>query len=145
VTIIVDTAPIVAMGDRRDPNRGHVRQFLLNSTEDLVVPAPVSAEIDYLLGTRGGSDARERFLMDLAAGTYTVACLEPREYAQLVDLNRQYAALDLGLSDLSVVALAARFNTLRILTFDYRHFRAVRPLQGGSFVLLPADENPDSA
>jgi hypothetical protein len=145
VTIIVDTAPIVAMGDRRDSARERVRQLLLRSAEDLVVPAPVSAEIDYLLGVRGGAGARERFLVDLASGAYTVVCLEPREYGQLVDLNRQYSALDLGLADLSVVMLAARFHTLRILTFDYRHFRAVRPLQGGSFVLLPADETQGEA
>jgi len=55
------------------------------------------------------------------------------------------ADLRLGLADLSVVVLAARLDTLRILTFDYRHFRAVRPLQGGSFVLLPMDENAEDA
>ncbi len=142
MTVIVDAAPIVAMGDRRDRERARVRQFLLSTPDDLVVPAPVSAEIDYLLGTRGGPDARERFLMDLASGAYSVVCLEPAEYRELVGLNRQYAALNLGLADLSVVVLAARYDTLRILTFDYRHFRAVRPLQGGSFVLLPGDENP---
>jgi len=26
------------------------------------------------------------------------------------------------------------------MTFDHRHFRAVRPLQGGAFTLLPDDE-----
>jgi uncharacterized protein len=37
------------------------------------------------------------------------------------------------------VILAGRFETRRILTFDERHFRALRPLDGGSFTLLPAD------
>lgn len=46
----------------------------------------------------------------------------------------------MGLADLSVLAVARRFNTLRILTFDERRFRTLRPLDGGSFVLLPAVE-----
>lgn len=50
------------------------------------------------------------------------------------------ADLDAGLAGLSVVALAHRFDTPRILTFHERHFRVLRPLSGGSFVLLPGDE-----
>lgn len=49
------------------------------------------------------------------------------------------AQIDLGLADLSLVLLAHKLDTRRILTFDERHFRAVRPLQGGAFTLLPAD------
>lgn len=41
------------------------------------------------------------------------------------------------LDDADAVVLAARLRTRRILTFDERHFRAVRPLQGGLFELLP--------
>jgi predicted nucleic acid-binding protein len=35
--------------------------------------------------------------------------------------------------------VAQKLGTRRILTFDERHFRAVRPLQGGVLTLLPAD------
>jgi hypothetical protein len=35
--------------------------------------------------------------------------------------------------------LARRVRTHRLLTFDERAFRAVTPLQGGTFMLLPAD------
>ena len=38
------------------------------------------------------------------------------------------------------MALAARFETNRVATFDERHFRAVEPLAGaGAFTLLPVD------
>jgi predicted nucleic acid-binding protein len=55
-------------------------------------------------------------------------------------LNDQYRDLDVGLTDLSLIVIAARFGTTRILTFDERHFRTMRPLQGGVFALLPFDE-----
>jgi hypothetical protein len=32
-----------------------------------------------------------------------------------------------------------RYETRRLFNFDERHFRAVAPLQGGSFSLPPAD------
>jgi hypothetical protein len=40
---------------------------------------------------------------------------------------------------MSVVILARRFRTLRLLTFDERAFRAVRTLDGDCFELLPRD------
>jgi predicted nucleic acid-binding protein len=46
-----------------------------------------------------------------------------------------------GHADASVAVLAARFGTRRILTFDERHFRAITPLQGGHFTILPADRS----
>ncbi len=49
------------------------------------------------------------------------------------------ADLDLGLADLSIAVLARKLDSRRVLTFDERRFRAVRPLQGGAFTLLPAD------
>ncbi len=44
-----------------------------------------------------------------------------------------------GVADLSVAIVAHKLRTRRILTFDERYFRAVRPLQAGEFTLLPAD------
>jgi hypothetical protein len=51
----------------------------------------------------------------------------------------RYPDLTPGLADLSVVVLAHRFRTDRLLTFDERGFRALRPLAGGRFTLLPKD------
>lgn len=105
----------------------------------LVVPAPVTAEIDYLLGARLGRSARLAFLDDVAAGTYLVEGLTRDEYGRVAMLERRYEGLNLGLADLSLVVLAERFRTRDLATFDERHFRAITPLQGGAFRLLPSD------
>ncbi|MGZ6617244.1 MAG: type II toxin-antitoxin system VapC family toxin, partial [Solirubrobacteraceae bacterium] len=76
---------------------------------------------------------------DLRARRYESPGLDSTGYEAAVDLDRRYAELNLGLADLSVAVLAHRLGTERILTFDERHFRAVRPIQGGVFTLLPAD------
>ena len=41
--------------------------------------------------------------------------------------------------DTMILAAAERYRTKRILTFDHKHFRAVKPLDGGVFTILPAD------
>ena len=139
MTLIVDAAPIVAAADVKDKRQAEVERVLRAEAGALVIPAPVTAEVDYLLGVRLGETPRHAFLADLAAGRFMVANLELGDYARALDLDRRYAGLQLGLADLSIVILAERFETLRLLTFDERDFRAIRSLVGDPFTILPAD------
>jgi predicted nucleic acid-binding protein len=139
VTLVLDAAPLVALADPADPWQSRVEAVLREEPGDLVIPAPVSAEIDYLLGSRRGRRARLAFLDDVAEGRFTVACLDPHDYGLVVGLERKYDDLDVGLADLSIVLLAARLGTRRVLTFDERHFRALRTMKGAHFTLLPMD------
>lgn len=139
MTLILDAAPLIALADSADRMFEPVRQAIAAEDGPLVIPAPVSAEVDYLLGARHGEFARRRFLADLAERRFLVSCLEYEEYATVATLDASYADLGLGLADCSIVILAARLRTRRLLSFDERHFRAVAPLQGGTFELLPAD------
>jgi uncharacterized protein len=139
VTLICDAAPLVALADKGDPQRDRLLEIMRQEPGDLVLPAQVAAEVDYMLGVRLGQAARRAFLEDLAARRYEVACLAPSDYATVASLDARYADLGLGLADCAVVVLAARFDTVRLLSFDERDFRPVEPLQGGAFQLLPAD------
>ena len=139
MTLLIDAAPIVGAADRKSGDYETVMGVLTSEPGPFVIPAPVTAEIDYLLGKRIGPAARRAFLADLAAGRFEVASLTQQEHALAADVDRRYADLALGLADLSLVVLAVRLRTTRILTFDERHFRAVEPLQGGAFTILPAD------
>lgn len=139
MTLIVDAAPLVALGDSRDRLHAAVGDVLHAEAGDLVVPAPVSAEVDYLIRRRGSPAAARAFMRDVASGRFRVEGLTADEHGIAARLDEQYADLDLGLADLSVVILAHRFRTRRLLTFDERDFRAVAPLAGGSFTLLPRD------
>jgi predicted nucleic acid-binding protein len=139
VTLICDAAPLVALADKDEPQRDRLLELLRHEPGELVLPAQVAAEVDYMVGARLGQAARRAFLEDLAARRYEVACLTPGDYATVASLDARYADLELGLSDCAVIVLAARFDTLRLLSFDDRDFRPVEPLQGGAFQLLPAD------
>ncbi len=139
MTLLIDAGPIVALADLGEPQRERILAALRDEPGDLVMPAPTTAEVDYLLGERFGQDARRGFLRDLARGGFKVAALERDDYETIIELDRRYSDLGLGLADCALVALADRYGTTRMLSFDERHFRVVTPLGGGAFTILPAD------
>jgi predicted nucleic acid-binding protein len=139
LTLLIDAGPLVGLAEAGEPNRERILEVMHSEPGDLVIPAPVTAEVDYLLGRRFGRPARRAFLRDLAAGRFTVACLEAEDHARVADIDARYEDLDLGLADCALIVLARRYQTTRILTFDERHFRAVAPLDGGAFTILPRD------
>jgi len=139
VTLLIDAAPLVALADPVEPRREKILETLGGEPGSLVIPAPTTAEIDYLLGQRFGPAARRAFLTDLAGGLFIVPSLDPDDYSTIVGLQARHEGLDLGLADCALVVLADRYRTDRILTFDERHFRTVTQLCGEPFIVLPAD------
>jgi hypothetical protein len=145
LTVIVDTSALIAAADRLDRWHPRVVATMHENAGRLIVPAPLLAEVDYMLTARFGSAVAGAFLRDVSEGTFAVECPEVGEYRSMLGLSQRYADLAPGLADLSIVVLAHRFQTRRILTFDHRHFRAMTPLTGGSFELLPGDEPPTTS
>ena len=139
MTLILDASGLLALPERDHPVRDAVIEALAREEGQLVLPQPVAAEVDYLLGRRFGQTQRRAFLKDLAEQRYALAALEPGDLATVTQIDARHTDLALGLADCSIVVLADRFQTRRLLSFDERHFRAVSPLSGGSFTLLPAD------
>jgi predicted nucleic acid-binding protein len=139
VALIVDAGALYAQADASEPRHLAVARVLLAERELLVSSELAVAEADYLILTRLGIDVELAFLEDLAQATYSVACLSQTELVLARDLVARYRDLRLGLADASLAVLAYRYQTRRILTFDERAFRQVTPLQGGSFIILPAD------
>ena len=139
MSLVVDAGPLVTLALPDDPRIREVEAVLAGEGGPIVVPAQVTAEVDYLLRERVGVTARRAFLDDLSSGRFQVHCLDMADYELVRTWNERYADLDVGLSDLAVVVTAHRLNTHRLLTFDQRHFRAVQPIDGGHFVLLPDD------
>lgn len=89
MTLVIDAGPLVAIADRRDPTKPRVEALLREEAGELVIPAPITAKVDYLLGRRLGRRARLAFLDDLAAGRFAVACLDAEDHRLVVDLERR--------------------------------------------------------
>lgn len=139
MVLLVDANALYIQANRHDPRHRVVAEILRSETELLVTSELILAEADYLILDKLGVAAELAFLADVASGTFVSECLSRAELAEALGVVRGFRDLKRGLADASLVVLARRFRTNRLLTFDERAFRAVTPLQGGSFTLLPAD------
>ena len=139
MALLVDAGPLYAQADRSHPHHRPVVQILRSERGPLMTTQLVVARADHLILHRLGVDVELAFLEDVAEGTYVVECLGRDELRNAREVVEQYRDQQLGLGGASLVVLARRLQTRRILTLDERAFRTVRPLQGGSFTVLPAD------
>lgn len=140
MALVVDAGALYAQADASDPGHGAVRAVLEREREALVTSELAVAEADYLILDRLGPAAERAFLEDLAEGTYLVECLDRQGLRAAMAVIERHRDLRPGLADASLVVVAQRHATRRLLTFDERAFRVIAPLQGGAFTILPADE-----
>ena len=137
--IVLDTSVLYALLDAADGRHHEAVRWYEALSEELVTTPMVLAETDHLAATQGGPQAVRALRQDVRAGAYIVDwwSTAAREAADLAD---RYEEIGLGLTDASLVALAARVGTSAIATFDERHFRVVLPLRGAeAFHLIPID------
>lgn len=117
---------------------------MATNERDLVTTPLIVAELDHLVRRRGGHRRVRELREDIGVGAYQVEWW-PSATHETIAIASRYESMELGMSDASLVALAAHLQTTTIATLDERHFRALRPLAGGdAFTLLPADAQADA-
>ncbi|MBA3347933.1 MAG: PIN domain-containing protein [Actinobacteria bacterium] len=136
-TLVVDTGPLVAFVDRRDPDHDRCAALIEEAREPLIVPQLTIAEAMHLIGRRHPVDVELRLLADFVAGNFFTEPVREADWLRIAELVEQYADLPLGTVDASVVAAAERLGATTIATLDRRHFSVVRPRHLESFELLP--------
>jgi len=129
VNVVCDTGPLVAAANRRDRAHDLAVSLVTALGRDLIVPVPVIVEVDQLLRARLDTRAAHSFLSAIAKGEHSVAFLTPALIRRATDIDRHFAALDLGFTDASLMAVAERAGS-PILTFDFEDFRAAPPDAG---------------
>lgn len=133
---VVDSGPLLASVDAGDPDHAPCVAALEAPGQTLLLPALCIAEVAYLLGSRYSASIESQFVRSLT--DFDVAAPEPDDWSRIAELVERYADLGLGTTDASVIALAERAGTHRIITLDHRHFGVVRDAAGHAFTLLPA-------
>lgn len=137
--IVLDTSFVLALLNEDDAEHRRAARWYAGETGSFATTPLVLAELDHLLRSRGSPGAVGAFLAEVRAGSLGVEWWSGLD-RQAADLAERYADLDIGLTDASLIVLAAGLETTRIASFDERHFRAVPPSKGAeAFTLLPAD------
>lgn len=132
---VVDAGPLYAALDPDDEQHLRSREVLERADLQLVIPALAAAEASYLAQTRLGPRGEHVLLTGLAA--MDVAAPTPEDFLRMADLVERYADWPLGGCDASILALAERLGTTTVITYDHRHFGALRTATGEPLTLLP--------
>jgi len=136
--IVVDTSGVFAALDRSQRDHEEARS-VVEAGDALILSPFILAELDYLIATRISVSASIELLRDVEAGAYELAPFTADDVGATREVVERYRELGIGLADASIVVLAARYATDRVLTLDERHFRAITTADGAPFALLPAD------
>ena len=137
--ILLDTSGLFAALNDRQPEHTACRLVLDAESPPLILSPFVLAELDYFIERRVGVEAELALLEDVARGAYDLAEVTGADLEQAAAVIERYRDLKIGLADASIVVLAGRHRTNRVLTLDERHFQALTTPEGKSFVVLPAD------
>ena len=137
MALVCDTSVVLAAFDRDDSVHDVCAELLRTADEDLVLPTLVLAEIDYWCRKRKLVRSWPAMLDETDAGVWRVVHPTAADLRRAKDLLIQYADLDLGIIDASLIALCERLEELKVATLDRRHFTAVRPLHVPALSILP--------
>ncbi|MGH2767837.1 MAG: type II toxin-antitoxin system VapC family toxin [Actinomycetota bacterium] len=141
--IVLDTSGILAAIDASQQRHQEARAVLEGDPGPFLLSPFVLAEVDYLLGTRVGAREQVALLGEVESGAYQLEAFGPEEVGQAARIVQRYEAMKIGLADASIVVIASRAGTNRVLTLDERHFRAIRPARGRGFRILPSELETD--
>jgi predicted nucleic acid-binding protein len=134
--IICDTGPLVSAINRGERRRHQfAAELLVRLGRDVVVPWPVLVEVDLLLRARGHPRAAITFTKSLAAGVHRLESPTAPELALGLKLGKRYLDSGVDIPDLIVMAMASH-RRAQILTWDFRHFRAVVLRRGHHWPLV---------
>jgi len=124
--------------DRADADHRSCAELLAGAQDQIVVPAPVLVELDWLAGNRLGPEPFAALLADVEDGAISVVDLVRSDYQRVRELLARYGDLRLGFVDAAIVAVVERLGERKLATLDRRHFGAIRSRHVGALELLPA-------
>ena len=137
MALICDTGPLYAAMDIADQDHVACARLLETTDEQVLVPAPVVVELDWLVGQRLGPDAFLSFLADSLDGLLEVVDLQTQDDLRVRELLDRYRDLALGFVDAAVLSVVERLGETKLATLDHRHFTIVRPRHVPAIRLVP--------
>ena len=137
--ILLDTSGLLSALDESQRYHHECAALVGEASPPLLLSPFVLAELDYLLMRNVGRRAQAALLEEVARGAYQLELFGAADVARAKEVVEQYADLEIGLADASIVVLARRHAVTEVLTLDERHFRAMRVERRKRFKVLPFD------
>lgn len=122
MAVLLDSGIVYAYYDRSDRWHAAAKQLCEVEAGGLLLPSVVAAEVDHLLGVRLGGAARRLFYRGLVAASFLLVELPQQRLARVIEIDAEFAELEIGFVDATLVALAESLRVPRVATADRRHF-----------------------
>jgi uncharacterized protein len=131
--VICDTGALLDYMVVSSPDHAAFRAAI-DSARARFIPGLVLAELDYFLNEERA--AMNLLVRDIQRGAFIYAPPTDAQLGRAMAIDSEYADLELGLVDATVVALAEELELTRLATRDVRDFSAVRLADGRAFELV---------
>ena len=129
---LLDTGPLVAYLDRRDPAHPAVASCLDGFSGQLCTTSAVIVEAMHFVDRDPqGPELLADFVE--ASGMFVYECTQPIQLKQAVILMRKYADTPMDFADATLVGLAEELDVLDVVTLDRRGFSTYRTARGKAF------------
>ena len=126
---LLDTGPLVAYLDARDPSHSAVASCLDEYSGQLLTTSAVIAEaMHFVSGSRGGARLLAEFVE--ASGTAVYDLCAPPELGEAAALMDKYADTPMDFADATLVLLAEGLGVHGVVTLDRRGFSTYRTRRG---------------
>jgi predicted nucleic acid-binding protein len=126
--LVADTGGLIHALSRTPSGDAAFPEFedALSSASAIIVPGLVLAEVDYFW--RKQRQAMRQLLAEIfdQGSRYEYEAPTPADIVRAMEIDAKFVALELGLVDGMVAAVAERRRIYRVLTSDRRDFGAVR-------------------
>ncbi len=137
MALVLDTGVIYAALYEDDPDHTACAELLESAQEQLVLPVPVLAELDYWIGQAASVDVWLAFCQDVAAGAYALWSLDAGLLVKAAELQLRFRDQPIGFVDSAVFITCEALGEEKVATLDRRHFSVLRTQDGRSLRLLP--------
>lgn len=137
MALVLDTSVLFANLDDSDKDHRSCQELLEDSSEQLIIPAPVLVELDYWVRKFATPDAWLSFCQDVHSRVYTVFPVDGELLLKAAQLQAKYDDLPLGLVDAVVFTTCEVLGEPKVATLDHRHFSILRKDDGSSLKVLP--------
>ena len=118
--IICDTSGLLAYFDTSDTHCARVSAVIDADPGPFVVSPFVIAELDHLLATRRGVNAGLTVLTELSGGAWELPPIDAGDLQEIRNVVDRYQDQNIGVADASLVLLAHRYRTDRLLSLSHR-------------------------
>ncbi len=125
--ILLDTSAIISLSDKGHHLNEVIKNLAIKEENLCIIPSSVAVEVCQLLKYRFGSRYEIKFLEDIYRSSFIMDTIKYDDIPRIIQILAKYEDLNVGYVDASIVAVAERLGTNKIITLDKKHFNVLVP------------------